>query len=435
MTASDPHILYVGAVLPKRSETFVYREVLGLRARGVRVSVASVNRPESELDEPELHTLAEEAEHVYGDGFGGKLAVYRDASRMSWWRPTRGLFETPPAYWPKYLLQCEAGYALAYRLRGRGITHVHAHMAHVPATVAMSCAEALGVPFSFTGHAADLFRDRSALRTKLRRAAFVACISAWHRGFYREFEPSLTDERLPVVRCGVDVSEFTAGVTTEASGGGWLAVGRLVAKKGFDGLLRALAQVGAQDGRPHPGPLPEGEGARAAAAWGLTLVGDGPERERLEALARELGVMERVRFAGAQPNRVVREMMSRASAFVLPCREAADGDRDGIPVVLMEAMASGLPVVSGDLPTIRELVADNVSGLMVRPGCVDDLAGAMLRLSGDAALRSRLAAAGRRRVEEEFSLSVNLDRLESAFAAASHAASAPALPAGEVVRA
>ncbi len=395
MNTAD-HILYVGAQLPKRSETFVYREVLGLRERGVAVSVASVNPPESDLDDPALDALAREAVPVYGRGARGKVAVTLDAPRAAWVRPVRGLFETTPGYWPKYWLQSEAGYALAHRVGGRGITHVHAHMAHVPSTVAMACAAALDVPFSFTGHAADLFRDRSALRTKLQRAAFVACISHWHRGFYRTVVPGLTDAQLPIVRCGVDLDDFApvAPVVVPRM----LAVGRLVAKKGFDVLVRSMA------GLP--------------ADTMLTLVGDGPEGPALRALAREVGVEERITFAGALPNQAVRDLMAHAAVFVLPCREAADGDRDGIPVVLMEAMARGVCVVSGDLETIRELVTDNVGGVMVRPGAVDELTRALAGLLTDPPRRASLAAAGRERVAEEFSLAVNLDRLQRAFAGA-----------------
>ena len=399
--STDDHLLYVGAQLPKRSETFVYREVLGLRDRGVAVSVASVHPPEAELGDPRLDGLARDAVPVYGRGVRGKLAVSVDAFRAAWFRPPNGLLETPPVYWPKYLLQSEAGYALAHRVRGRGITHVHAHMAHVPATVAMSCAAALGVPFSFTGHAADLFRDRSALRVKLQRAAFVSCISHWHRGFYREVLPDLTDAQLPVVRCGVDLADFAPVDLVAAPK--LLAVGRLVAKKGFDLLIRALATLPAETT--------------------LTLVGDGPEGPALRALADELGVTGRIDFAGALPNDAVRDRMAEAAIFVLPCREAADGDRDGIPVVLMEAMARGVCVVSGDLETIRELVADNQGGVMVRPGAVDDLADALAGLLADPDRRARLAAGGRDRVTEEFALAVNLDRLQRAFAAARPATS------------
>ncbi len=397
MSPTPPHILYVGAQLPKLSETFVYREVLGLRQRGIEVSIASVNPPppDDALGDPVLAQLAAEAFPVYGKGRRAKLAVYRDAARQAWVRLPKGLTEVPKTYWPKYVFQWEAGHALAYRVRDQGITHVHAHMAHVPATVALSCAEALGVPFSFTGHAADLFRDRMALKTKLERAAFVACISRWHRAFYQDIVP-LPDERLPVIRCGVDIEAFSPAQRDDrAEAANVLAVGRLVMKKGFDVLIRAMAAVPA---------------AR------LTLVGEGPEESALRAVALEAGVADRVDFLGAQPNAAVRELMGRADVFALPCREAADGDRDGIPVVLMEAMARGVCVVSGDLPTIRELVTDNHSGVMVRPGSVDELSGALIRLLGDGGLRDRLAAAGRSRVAQEFSSSVNLDRLEAAFA-------------------
>lgn len=404
MNSATPHILYVGSILPKRSETFVYREVLGLRKRGVQVSVASVNAPERHLGDPQLDQLADEAIHVYGHGIGGKLRVLGESMRR---HPVKlklpaGIFEAGMGYWSKYFLQWDAGEALAHRVRDRGITHVHAHMAHVPTTVAMSCAASLGVPFSFTGHAADLFRDRTALKTKLKNAAFVSCISGWHREFYRGLVPgaALTDTQLPVIRCGVDMAEFSP-VDAEA-GRGILAVGRLVPKKGFDVLIRALAGV-PTDVR-------------------LKLVGDGPEEAALKALAAEVGVADRVEFLGAKSNDEVRELMGQTALFVLPCQQAADGDRDGIPVVLMEAMARNVCVVSGDLPTIRELVADNKTGVMVPPGAVDELSGAIVRLLGDDELRGRLADAGRGRVAEEFSLSVNLDRLEAAFARAAETA-------------
>ena len=390
--SKQPHILYVGAQLPKRSETFVYREVLGLRERGVQVSIASVRPPEQGLEEPELKVLAEEAVPIYGGGLAAKVRMSLDACRQNILRLPRGIFETSPLYWPKYQLQCDAGYALAHRVCEMGVTHVHAHMAHVPTTVAMHCAIALGVPFSFTGHAADLFRDRSALKTKLKRAAFVSCISEWHRAFYNELVPR-SDAAYPVIRCGVDVEAFKPD--EGASREGILTVGRLVRKKGFDLLVQAMA------------------GCNAGST--LTIVGDGPERRALQKQIDENDLGDRVKLVGAKANHEVRQLMQSAAGFVLPCRVAEDGDRDGIPVVLMEAMASGLAVVSGDLPTIRELVEHEQTGLMFEPGSVEGLATEMCRLNADPQLTARLAQAGRQRVIEEFSLPVNLDRLTDSF--------------------
>jgi glycosyltransferase involved in cell wall biosynthesis len=394
------HILYVGAVLPKRSETFVYRELLGLRARGIRVTAASVREPEQALGDPVLDELAQQALVVYALGMlpAALLGAFR------WPRVAgRGLIDAVAArdlrlsQRPRVLVQLAGALGLAWRLRSSGITHVHAHMAHVPTTIAMYTAAALGVPMSFTGHAADLFRDRQLLPTKLRRAKAVLCISHWHREFYRRWV-NLPDARMPVVRCGVDLAEFTPG----GGGAGILAVGRLVPKKGFDTLIRA---IGILVRRPSMKP----EDVR------LTLIGDGPEREPLEMLAAELGVERNVHFTGAGTQRQVREAMRSAELFALPCRVSSDGDRDGIPVVLMEAMASGLPVVCGDLPTIRELVVDDTCGRLVEPDDPKSLASQIEVLLTNDSERRSVADAGRRRVAEEFSLEATLDQLVTCF--------------------
>ncbi|MEM1213558.1 MAG: glycosyltransferase family 4 protein [Planctomycetota bacterium] len=419
MSAQPAHILYLASQLPKRSETFVYREVLGLRRLGVRVSTASLYAPDTDLGDPTLDALAAETHVVYGSGIRGKLAVYRDAFRQSLIRPPKGLTEAPPLYWMKHLFQWEAGYALAYRMRQTrlpGVTHVHAHFAHTPATVALACATALGVPFSFTGHAADLFRDGHALRTKLRRAAFVSCISDWHRGWYREAAPDLElpDAKLPVIRCGVDVDAFTPTEKPHAEDAPLrlLAVGRLVPKKGFDVLLHAVAKLHEQMQRP---------------VCCVHLIGDGPESSTLHALRKQLQLQDHVTLAGAASNDAVRAAMADADAFVLPCKiDPNGGDKDGIPVVLMEAMASGLPAVSGDLPAIRELITPNATGLMCKPGDADDLCSVLRRMVEDAELRARLATAGRERVLDEFALTPNLRRIMQAFHAAAEQADDPA---------
>lgn len=405
MAGSKPaHVLYVGALLPKRSETFVYREVLGLRTRGIAVTAASLRAPERDLGDPLLDELADGAEVVY------QTRAPLEALRGALWRPSialRGLLDAlfakdvPLRQRPRVVAQLAGGLGLAWRLRSRGLTHVHAHMAHAPTTVAMYTAAALGTPLSFTGHAADLFRDRQMLPTKLRRAAEVMCISHWHRDFYRQWQ-DLPEERLPVVRCGVDLHKFSPG----PGGGGLLTVGRLVPKKGIDTLIRAMAILA-------EGPNTNPDRHR------LTIVGDGPERRELEELAEALGMRDWVSFVGARNEEQVRVAMQEADLFALPCRVSVDGDRDGIPVVLMEAMASGLPVVSGDLPTIRELIVDDSCGVLVTPGDPRALAREIDRLLADDARRQAVGRAGRSRVAEEFSLDVTLDRLERSFCGSS----------------
>jgi len=396
-------VVYLAAQFPKLSETFVYREVLGLRARGLTVPVAAVRPSEDAMGEEALEALKGETLPVYGAGAG---ALLKDALLELLAHPLRAAgtlargkvdaFTAKDAGGMlnrmKIVLQAFASLALARRLRPLRPALLHAHMGHVPATFAMYTARQLGIPFSFTGHAADIFRDRALLDLKLRRAAFVHCISLWHRGFYQSLV-SRPDADYPLVRCGVDLSDFA----DRTEGGGavrLLAVGRLVPKKGFDLLLEALAAPGL-----------------AERDWTLTLVGDGPERAALERQRSAHPARGRITLAGSQPNTAVRARMSETDLFLLPCRVDAQGDRDGIPVVLMEAMAAGAAVISGDIPSIRELIESGKNGILVPPGDVAELTKALILLCTSASLRASLSAEATQTVEQEFSLQMNLDRI------------------------
>jgi len=395
-------ILYLSSVLPKRSETFVYKEVLGLQSLGLDVGVGSLYPPEKNLGEEALDRMAAGAETVYEAGTGQLL---RDALSFSIRHPLRAFGVMARAKMdalfaadlklrdrPKVVFQGLAALAFARRVEAHRYTHLHVHMAHSAATIGMYAARALGIPFSFTGHAADLFRERCLLKQKLRRAAFVACISEWHRNWYQTICPRPATE-YPVIRCGVTVPAAPLPSRT-APTLALLGLGRLVPKKGFDLLIEACRILSGE-------------------AFACTIAGDGPEMPRLKELASGLPVT----FVGAVANRDVPALLAGADIFVLPCQIGKDGDRDGIPVVLMEAMAHGLCAVSGDLPTIRELIRNDESGCLVSPGDPQALAKCLLQLAKDPELRGKLARRGRQRVEEEFSSAKNLDRLVSVFTA------------------
>jgi colanic acid/amylovoran biosynthesis glycosyltransferase len=386
-------IAYVAARLPTLSETFVYRELMGLRSRGRVIVPVTVRRPIGPFGDPKLDDLAREAVQVYSaatagallpallSGPGAFLGAIGDAARA----------DLPGAKArAKFLFQAWMGLAAAWRLRGRGIGHVHAHLANTPATVALYLARGLDAAFSFTGHANDLFVHREALKFKLEQAAFVSSISRWHQGFYEAIAPGGTR---PVIRCSVTMPEYAAG------GANIVSVGRLVPKKGFDLLIKAFARL------DRSGPR-------------LILAGDGPERAQLTALAEAEGVADRVDFLGAKPHAEALAVIRSGAVFALPCRTSTTGDRDGIPVVLMEAMAAGKPVIAGRLETIAELVEDGTSGLLVPPDDVDALTEALRRLIDNPDAGAAMGLAGRRRVEEEFSDTINWDRLEAAIDAA-----------------
>ena len=210
-------VLYLASVLPIRSETFVYREIFALRGLGFEVETASVHAPRRALGDEDLDGLARATLGVYS---AGSVRIVFDFLKEAIHHPIRSartcarvlgdaLFsrELSPLRRLKVLWQGLASLSLAHRIRPRGIGHIHAHFAHVPTTLAMYSAGHLGIGFSFTGHAVDLFPERALLKEKIQRARFVSCISEWHREFYRSIHDR-KDEDLVVVRCGVDTSSF-----------------------------------------------------------------------------------------------------------------------------------------------------------------------------------------------------------------------------------
>ena len=396
-------ILYIASELPKLSETFVYREILALRAKGIDVRVASVHPPKDEFTRPELAAMKRDAVVVYHGVLGVLIDVLLEA--MSHPVPTamtmmhakldplfaQGLSITGRA---KAFYQYLAGISLARRVRHMGIRHIHAHFAHVPATIAMSAAMQLDIPFSFTGHANDLFQHRSLLEEKLGRAAFVSCISSWHNKWYASVRRAKRDNR-PIIRCGVDLNDFAPAMQTPRL---IVSVARLVEKKGLDTLIEACA-------------LLRDRGVELRCK----IAGDGPMRGQLDAMIKERDLAGIVELLGPLPNEKVRELVSSASVFCLPCRDDSSGDRDGIPVALMEAMACQVATVSGDLPAIRELIEDRVSGRLVPGGDAEALAGTLEELLQSDELRQRLGVQGRRRIAQEFDLDVNADRMINAL--------------------
>jgi glycosyltransferase involved in cell wall biosynthesis len=301
------------------------------------------------------------------------------------------------------LLQHVAALTLVRALRERPL-HLHADMAHAPATVGWLAATLLDIPFSFTGHANDLFERRAALRAKLADAAFVVCISTFHRDLYlREGAPP---DRLHVLHLGTDVERFALVEPGDPSPPRILAAGRLVPKKGFPVLVDACALL-AERGRE----------------FRAVIAGSGPQLDALRARVRERGVADRVEIPGEPVLQdALPGFLGGGSVFCLPCVRDPAGDMDGLPLVLAEAMASGLPVVSTRLAGVPDLVRSEQTGLLVEPGDPRALADALDRLLRDDALRRRLAAAGRAFVRAHFDERWFLDALAERIRAAAPSA-------------
>jgi glycosyltransferase involved in cell wall biosynthesis len=258
----------------------------------------------------------------------------------------------------------------------------------------------LDVPFSFTGHAADLFRERVALCDKIQRADFIVCISRFHRDFY--LANGAREEQLHIVYCGIDLSEFESRPLREdAARPRVVSVGRLVEKKGFADLLEACALL-----------------SDRGVDLECIIAGRGPLEEDLRRRAEERGVADRVTVTGEEIRQEeLPDFLATADVFAQPCVQARDGDVDGIPRTLMEAMAIGRPCVSTEVAGIPDLIQDGHSGLMVEPGNSAALADAIARLFTDRALCKQLVAGGHEQLRAEFDLSNCLDPLAALFRA------------------
>lgn len=400
-----PAIAVISSAYPVQSETFVHREVRGLRQRSWPVTTVS------------LHDPPMPAEQVLGPDEPQSIVVYGKSLLRTLLAAIRETLTHPRRAANTFMTACHealqstdarstrlrimpqaiAALGLANQLRRKHVAMVHCHFAHAPATVGMYAALQLGVPFSFVGHANDLYQRRALLKTKLYRAAFVSCISRTHLQLYQNLLPR-DEADYPIIRCGVDTNEFSAAPSSEDGNLQLLTVCRLVEKKGIDTLIRALALLRESD-----------------PTWELTIAGFGPQEQQLRQLASDLHLHDAITWTGPVKTAQVRQLMQDAHVFVLPCREDSRGDRDGIPVVLMEAMASGLPVITGDIPSIHDLVQHKKSGLLVPGNDPVAVAHAAKTLRDDDQLRRKLAHAGRQHVVDEFSQAVNLDRLEQAL--------------------
>jgi glycosyltransferase involved in cell wall biosynthesis len=298
--------------------------------------------------------------------------------------------------WKRWL---HAG-VLAERLAQAGVDALHAHFAHGATDVAMLASRLAGLRFGFTAHARDVWTaDPEVLAGKLRAADWVITCNRTTQDHLRNLAGGAAAGKIHLVYHGVDLAKFRPPERpADPDPPLLLSAGRLVAKKGLGDLVDACARLRAR-------------GLRFRCA----VVGDGPERASLERHVRELRLGDRVELLGSRSQEQLAELYREATLFALPCRVLADGDRDGIPNVLVEAMASGLPVVATRISAIPELVRDGENGLLVPERSAGELAAAIERLLADAPLRRGLAASARLGVEKSFDSSANAQWLAGLF--------------------
>lgn len=402
--------LRIGYVLnrfPRLSQTFVLNEILELERQGVEVEVFSLLRPPPELRQPALGAMA--ARVTYLPGLDQAAGLQLGDGLGDCPQPLGAMLSSPPldllfaglAATDAARIEIAAA-SLAILTRARGIGHLHAHFGTDQTTVALLAARLTSIGFSWTAHARDLFLtfggtapDREMRRIKIREARFVAAVSEYNRVLLSRLAPE-SDADIHCIHNGIDLARIRpSGV---APPGEILAVGRLVEKKGFADLIDACAQLAAEgvDFRCH-------------------IIGEGPLETSLRSAIGAQRLEDRVHLLGALTQPEVFATMGRASIVVLPCAIANNGDRDGLPTVLIEAMAHGLPVVSCPITGVPEIVEEGVTGLLVPSHNSAALAAAMGQLIAEPARAAAMGRAGRSRAERLFDLGRNVSRLIRLF--------------------
>jgi glycosyltransferase involved in cell wall biosynthesis len=387
-----PQFAYLFERFPSFGQTFCYREVAELERQGIAPPVFSIRNPKDEPPQDwdtrviqRVDYLPEEKElldDVRRASKKGKLTSEIIAALDEWGRRT------------DFLRLYQAVY-VGLRLQEMGIRHVHAHFAGMAARNAYWIHKFFSITFSFTAHANDIFAPRDfeiGLDKLVAAARVIVTETDYAAQFLRERFPKRA-ERIHRVYNGLNLAEFGRS-DFSSSPPLIIAVGRLIQKKGFANLIRACGLL-----------------AQRGKSFQCEIIGEGPLERELRAQIEQLDLQDRVALSGAKPQREVRKRLAASSVFVLPSIADPEGGMDNLPTVIMEAMATRLPVISTDIGGIPEMVVQNETGFLARPGDAVALAGAIGKIIDDRSSAQKLGQAGYERSRNLFSIEKNVGEL------------------------
>jgi glycosyltransferase involved in cell wall biosynthesis/peptidoglycan/xylan/chitin deacetylase (PgdA/CDA1 family) len=402
-TLSGLKVAYVMSRFPKLTETFILYEILELYNQGVQVEVYPLLRQRETVTHQAAERLLPQIHFRPFLSISVLMANLHFIRRRplayikAWFEVLWGtlgsarFFAGAVIYFPKVV-------RFAYEMSQSGVQHIHAHFANHPALAALIIHRLTGIPYSFTAHGSDIHRDTTMLARKVAAAEYVISISKYNKELIVEECGEQLRNKIHVIHCGVDPNVFAPCQTPTDRPLQIICVGSLVEVKGHKYLIEAC---------------------RILKSRGIDflchMVGNGPLRAALEKQIKEAGLNDRINMHGALPRMEVASRMAGSDVMALTSALARDGQREGIPVVLMEAMASGLPVVASRLSGIPELVESGKTGFLVPPGDPVAIAEALETLARDKQLRIRMGRAGREKALREFNLRQSATRLLAYF--------------------
>ncbi|MDB9527262.1 glycosyltransferase family 4 protein [Oscillatoria sp. CS-180] len=416
MTPRRPIVGYLLKTFPKLSETFILNEMLELERQGINLHIFSLRQPTDRNHHPAVSQL--KAPVTYLPSLLPEWDLEEESqlieNQIAWSRrhPMQ-MLETLQFYCDRLeerrFNEFLQGCYLATEMQRLNIDHLHVHFANIPAATAEIAKRFSGIPFSMTAHAKDIYlTEKAALNRRIRSADFVLTCTDYNRRHLESI--STSDTPIYLSYHGIDLSRFAphqlpAAANPEAmpnlaptpsrSPLKILSVGRFCEKKGFPYLLQACCIL-----------------KDAAIPFHCNIVGFGPLEKQIRQQIQDLELTEVVTLIGKLTQDQVIEQYHRADVFVLPCLVTDDGDRDGIPNVLLEAMATGLPVITTAISGITELVQSEQNGLLVSEKDGAAIATALTRLANDPFLGARLGKAGSRTVHQNFTLELNVGQVK-----------------------
>jgi glycosyltransferase involved in cell wall biosynthesis len=406
--------LRVGFVVkryPRYSETFIVREILAHERAGLAIEIFALRPPIDGHFQDLIARVRARVNYLYlpAEGIFSEPLSAATLTANHFWRALTEAGAELPNLWTALseLRDAQArdiyhALQLAREVRAKRLHHLHAPFASDMATVARLGARLAGVTYSFTARAKDIFHESvqpDDLRQKLRDAAGVVTVSDYHLDYLRRTYGALASHVQRVYN-GLDLEEFPYEAPRDRPAK-IVAVGRLVEKKGFPDLIEACALL-----------------ARKGCSFSCRIIGNGPLKADLGAQIERLGLQRNVELVGPRPQSEVIQEVQGAAVLAAPCVVCADGDRDGLPNVIQEALALGTPVVSTDVTGIPEVVRHGERGLLVPQRDPPALAAALERLLSDSELRVELASRARRFMEAEFNIHQNTARRRAMFQAA-----------------
>ncbi len=394
-------IAYFTSIYPRATDTFIQREVVGLRSLGHHVLTISTNKPDSS------HLISADVKKIYSE------THYLLPFSALWlvWLNIKGLFlnfslfvnalfiafktARPGIKGLTYqFFYFQEALLLSSYLKSKQVNHVHNHFGDSSGTITMLASLMSGIPYSITIHGPHIFFEPTlwALDAKLKYAKFIACISAYCKSQMMLFSNAEDWEKLKIVHCGIDFNHYisTKPLVNNESLIQLIFVGRLAPEKGVDVLIDSLIELH-QEG----------------LSFKLLLVGDGPEKVNLKNKVIKHGLEKVIDFYGYADQTIVREKLLQSDIFILP------SFAEGVPVSFMEAMASGIPVIGTNVGGVSELIEHGETGLIVSPADKVGLRKAISKLIQSPELRQSLSHNARKYVEENFNLDNEIRKLSS----------------------